>query len=183
MGVSEPRFGLNQQRRGQDRRTLAHLSLNQEFASGQGDCCVPGGLFLAPHEPVPLVCLHARDLQVTSMQVMELLRMLSSHADDPGNGRPVTPDQFAGGDEAVPQGHVVNDVIDGSLRAPRVPVGPSLQFTEFSAADSASEQPSLLCTVPFAKLDVAPLGAVGGWTGRVLTDETVEWELIEHVRG
>jgi len=75
---------------------------------------------------------------------MELLRMLSSQADDPSDGRPVTPDQCAGRDEAVPLGHVVNDVIDGGPGALGVPVRRSLQFAELSAADGASEQPSLL---------------------------------------
>ncbi|MFC6802324.1 hypothetical protein ACFQDE_11870 [Deinococcus caeni] len=143
-----------------------------------GDGRVPRGLLLAADESVALVCLNARDLQVTSIQVVEVLCVGSGSADDPRDRGAVTADQFSGRDEAVAVGDVIDDCIDGVLGAACIPVGRALEFTEFSATRGAFEESSVVRPVSSAELDVALLSVVLGWTGGVLTDETFEWELF-----
>lgn len=89
---------------------------------------------LAPYEPIPLVPLNARDPQVMSIQIMERLYTLSSHADDPSDRGPVAPDESAGGGKAVPHERIVNNVGDGVMGALRVPVRCCIQLTEFGVA-------------------------------------------------
>ncbi|QLG12645.1 hypothetical protein HLB42_17015 (plasmid) [Deinococcus sp. D7000] len=127
---------------------------------------------------LPLVCLNARDLKVTSIQVVEVSRVGSGSADDARDRGPVAPDQLARGDEAVAVGDVLNDGVDRVLGAAGIPVGRAFEFTEFRTAHSALEESSAVGAVSSAELDGALLRVMLDWTGGVLTDETLEWELF-----
>ena len=178
MRISEAFSGLNEQCPRQGGGALADLALDQELTAGIDNGRVPSGLLLAADESVALICLNARDLQVTSIQVVEVLCVGSGGADDPRDRGAVAADQFSGRDEAVAVGDVIDDGVDGVLGAACVPVGRALEFTEFSATRGAFEKSSVVRPVSSAELDVALLSVVLGWTSGVLADETFEWELI-----
>ena len=69
------------------------------------------------NEAVALVRLNARDLQVTSIQVVEVSRVGSGNADDARDRGSVTSDQVARGDEAVSVGDMLDDDVNGVLGA------------------------------------------------------------------
>ena len=177
MWICQACSGVLEERLGQGRSALADLALDQELAAGIDDGRVPHGLLLAPDESVAFVRLNARDLQVTSIQVVEVSRVGSCNADDARDRGSVAADQVARGDEAVAVGDVLDDGVDGVLGAAGIPVGRAFEFTEFRTACGALEESSAVRAVSSAELDVALLSAVLGWTGGVLTDETFEWEL------
>ena len=69
------------------------------------------------NEAVALVRLNARDLKVTSIQVVEVSRVGSGNADDARDRGSVTSDQVARGDEAVSVGDMLDDDVNGVLGA------------------------------------------------------------------
>ncbi|GAQ23780.1 hypothetical protein DEIGR_330038 [Deinococcus grandis] len=178
MRICQACSGVHEERLGQSRSALADLALDEELAAGIDDGRVPYRLFLAPDESVAFVRLNARDLQVTSIQVVEVSRVGSGNADDARDRGAVTADQMARGDEAVAVGDMFDDGINGVLGAAGIPVGRAFEFTEFRTAHGALEESSAVRAVSSAELDGAALRVVLGWTGGVLTDETLEWELF-----
>jgi hypothetical protein len=169
---------MHEERLGQGRRALTDLTLDEELAAGIDDGRVPYRLFLAPDESVAFVRLNARDLKVTSIQVVEVSRVAAGNADDARDRGSVTADQLPRGDEAVAMGDMLDDGVDGVLGAAGIPVGRAFEFTEFRTADGALEESSAVRAVSSAELDGALLRVMLGWTGGVLTDETLEWELF-----
>lgn len=104
-----------EERLGQGRSALSDLALDEELAAGIDDGRVPYRLFLAPDESVAFVRLNARDLKVTSIQVVEVSRVGSGNADDARDRGSVTADQVARGDEAVSVGNMFDDGVNGVL--------------------------------------------------------------------
>lgn len=178
MRICQACSGVLEERLGQCRRALANLALDQKVAAGIDDGRVPYHLFLVANEAIAFVRLNARDLKVTSIQVVEVSRVTSGNADDARDRGSVTADQMARGDEAVAVGDMFDDGVNGVLGAAGIPVGRAFEFTEFRTADGALEESSAVRAVSSAELDGAVLRVMLGWTGGVLTDETLEWELF-----
>ncbi|WP_167757723.1 hypothetical protein, partial [Deinococcus fonticola] len=66
------------------------LALNDELTFGVDNGEIPRLFTLLAYETVPLIGLHARDLKVTSVLIMELLSMNPSATNDSSNGRAMT---------------------------------------------------------------------------------------------
>ncbi|MFC3862093.1 hypothetical protein ACFOPQ_15095 [Deinococcus antarcticus] len=158
------------------RRSGANLSLDLELGLWIDHGRVPLGVVLVVHEVMPFIGLQARDLQVTSLRVMERLSVFTAGLDDARDGRSVTADEFSRFQEAVASGDVLDDVHHFGMRDFTVPERSSLELTEFRAAGTAFQEATLVSAVKLAELNIPPTRLLKMWTGGVLTDETLNWE-------
>ncbi|WP_174369219.1 hypothetical protein [Deinococcus sp. JMULE3] len=95
--------------------------------------------------------MNARDLKVTSIQVVEVSRVASGNADDARDRGAVTADQVARGDEAVAVGDMLDDGVNGVLGA--VSTAPkNWVFAALGEANSGGHTQEWTCLFAFRVL-------------------------------
>ena len=176
LGIRQPFASIQKQHLGQFSGPGPDLPLNDELTFGVDNGEIPRSFSLVADKTVPLIGFYARDLEVTSMEVMELFKMNTSTTDDSSNGRAVTAREGGCGRKTGAMSHVVDHTIDLFRRQFAAPVGCPLRFTELSATGKTPEQSTLFRAVELAETDVLSTRLVEVWTMRGLANETVEWE-------